>query len=229
MPHWKEEQLQQLLSETDEHRLIDLAASLAQELGMECISFSKYIPLKHANSQAETYNNYPRAWNEHYLRCNYLNIDPIVTHCHRSRLPILWDEATFRNTPGLWEEARKHGLRHGWSCATHDGGNKCMLSVVRSHTPVSSDEYNNTAGLTILLCNLMHTLMFPPPTPCIHLSARETEVLQWTAAGKTAEDISDILTLSKSTVNFHIRSIISKLNCCNKTSAVAAAAIHGLL
>jgi len=229
MNHWKEEHLQQLLNANNEQRMSDLAASLAQELGMECIAFSKYIPLKHAKSQTETYNNYPQAWNEQYQRCDYLNIDPIVAHCHESMLPILWDEAAFRKTPEFWEEAQKHGLCYGWSFATHGGGNECMLSVLRSHTPVNSDEYNNTAGRTILLCNLMHTLMFPPSTQRFHLSARETEVLKWSAAGKTAVDISCILSLSQSTVNFHIRSIITKLNCSNKAGAIATAAMNGLL
>jgi NADP-dependent 3-hydroxy acid dehydrogenase YdfG len=61
------------------------------------------------------------------------------------------------------------------------------------------------------------------------LSPREREVLEWTACGKTSEEISCILGLSVSAVNFHVRSLLVKLQCCNKTAAVARAALLGLL
>ena len=61
------------------------------------------------------------------------------------------------------------------------------------------------------------------------LTPREQEVLEWTARGKTYEEISCILALSSSAVNFHMKNLLSKLGCCNKTAAVARAALLGLL
>jgi DNA-binding CsgD family transcriptional regulator len=61
------------------------------------------------------------------------------------------------------------------------------------------------------------------------LSPREREVLEWTACGKTSEEISCILELSVSAVNFHVKNLLFKLDCCNKTAAVARAALLGLL
>jgi NADP-dependent 3-hydroxy acid dehydrogenase YdfG len=61
------------------------------------------------------------------------------------------------------------------------------------------------------------------------LSPRERQVLEWTACGKTSDEISSILGLSVSAVNFHIRNLLCKLQCCNKTAAVARAALLGLL
>lgn len=61
------------------------------------------------------------------------------------------------------------------------------------------------------------------------LSRREHEVLDWTACGKTSEEISCILGLSVSAVNFHVKSLLFKLQCCNRTAAVARAALLGLL
>ncbi|MFK0086964.1 autoinducer binding domain-containing protein [Pseudomonas sp. NPDC090755] len=234
MPHWKEEQLQQLLSETCEHRLFDVAVSLVQQLGMEYLSFSMRVQIATQHPQVRIYNNYPEAWNASYQSGDYVKFDPIVAHCHRSLLPILWHDEVFRETPQFWEEARSHGLRHGWSQAAHDARhNQSMVSVVRSHTPVELNEFYDKAGQTIWLCNLMHTVMldrqFASATPSYHLSERETEVLKWSAAGKTAADIACILSLSQSTVNFHIRSVITKLNTSNKAGAIAIAAMNGLL
>lgn len=234
MPHWKEQQLQQLLSEKDEQRMFHTATSLAKQLGMEYFSFLTRSHLTSPQPQVRTYNNYPTAWNEHYQQCNYLTTDPILAHCHSSLLPILWEDEVFQQTPKLWEEARSHGLCYGWSQSAHDlRHNESILSVVRNHTPVDTEEFYNNAGQTIWLCNLIHTLIFEKksakPEPSFHLSTRETEVLKWSAAGKTAADIACILTLSQSTVNFHIRSIISKLQSSNKAGAIATAAMHGLL
>ena len=61
------------------------------------------------------------------------------------------------------------------------------------------------------------------------LTTRETEILRWTADGKTAGQISDILTISDNTVNFHIKNAMAKLQTSNKTSAAVRAAMMGIL
>ena len=69
------------------------------------------------------------------------------------------------------------------------------------------------------------------PTPRCQpmLSLREREVLEWTACGKTSEEIARILELSVSAVNFHVKNLLFKLQCCNKAAAVARAALLGML
>jgi len=61
------------------------------------------------------------------------------------------------------------------------------------------------------------------------LTRRETEILQWTACGKTSEEIAQLLSLSVPTVNTHIRNICGKLNAVNKSHAVALALVHKLI
>ncbi|TDF82035.1 autoinducer binding domain-containing protein [Pseudomonas sp. H9] len=232
MRDWNQEQLQQLSCETDEQRMFEIVASLATQLGMEYFSYTLRTPATAQNGQLKTYNNYPAAWNEHYQRCNYLSIDPTVAHCRESMLPLLWQDEVFRETPEFWEHAQRNGLRYGWSQSAHDlRHNESILSVARSHNAIETREFHKAAGQVMWLCNLLHTLILnrQPPPPSKRLSARETEVLKWSAAGKTAADISCILTLSQSTVNFHIRSVITKLDCSNKAGAIAIAAKYGLL
>lgn len=55
------------------------------------------------------------------------------------------------------------------------------------------------------------------------LTAREAEVLLWTARGKANRDIGQILGLSPRTVNKHLEQIYSKLGVENRTSAAALA------
>lgn len=61
------------------------------------------------------------------------------------------------------------------------------------------------------------------------LSDRELSVLRWTAVGKTSHEIGTILGISARTVNFHITSLLYKLDAVNKTQAVATAALLNLL
>lgn len=61
------------------------------------------------------------------------------------------------------------------------------------------------------------------------LTDREMCVLSWTAAGKTASAIAMILGISPRTVNFHITTLLMKLDAANKTQAVAKAVMLGLL
>jgi LuxR family transcriptional regulator, quorum-sensing system regulator SolR len=66
-------------------------------------------------------------------------------------------------------------------------------------------------------------------TPVQTLTAREVEVLRWTAEGKISMDISDILGITERTVNFHIGNCMRKLGATSKTSAAVQAALWGLL
>jgi DNA-binding CsgD family transcriptional regulator len=63
----------------------------------------------------------------------------------------------------------------------------------------------------------------------ICLSVREKEVLNWMKQGKSSWDMSVILGISKSTVNFHVYNIIQKLGATNRTQAVAVATRLGLI
>jgi len=68
-----------------------------------------------------------------------------------------------------------------------------------------------------------------PHAQDIGLTRREVEVLKWTADGKSAQEIADILNVTKHVVDFHIKNAIYKLKTANKTAAVVKAAMLGLL
>ncbi|MGZ3410739.1 MAG: helix-turn-helix domain-containing protein [Xanthobacteraceae bacterium] len=60
-----------------------------------------------------------------------------------------------------------------------------------------------------------------------HLTLREREVLQWTARGKTAWEIGEILHISEGVVRNYIARAMSKLNAVSKAQAVARAIRSG--
>ncbi|MCU1731628.1 MULTISPECIES: autoinducer binding domain-containing protein [unclassified Pseudomonas] len=234
MPHWKQDQLEQLIREHNPEQLFHQALALAQQLDMEYLSLVVQSQASGLTPQTLMLNNFSAEWNDHYRDCNYLIQDPTFTHCRHSLIPLLWEDEVFHETPQLRMDAKAHGLVYGWSQAAHDmRGNNSVLSLVRSQDVVSVAEFYDKTGQALWLCNVLHTLMLEQINPLkpngFGLSDREREVLKWSAAGKTASDIACILTLSQSTVNFHIRSVITKMNANNKAGAVALAALHGLL
>lgn len=62
-----------------------------------------------------------------------------------------------------------------------------------------------------------------PATPPVELTDRELEVLELMVAGLTNPDIANRLVISRSTVKFHVSSILTKLNVSSRTEAVATA------
>lgn len=61
------------------------------------------------------------------------------------------------------------------------------------------------------------------------LTDREAEVLTWTARGKTTWEIATILSLSESTINFHLRRTMDKLRAVNKCNAASIALSERLI
>jgi len=71
--------------------------------------------------------------------------------------------------------------------------------------------------------------MASPLLPGCELTSRERDVLALMSQGLNNVEIADRLTISRSTVKFHVSSILSKLGVATRTEAVAVAVQHHLL
>jgi len=102
---------------------------------------------------------------------------------------------------------------------------------------VSADELANAiraarAGKPTLAAEaaqaLIHTASAPKP-PGHDLTAREREVLALMAQGLNNPEIADKLIVGRSTVKFHVSSILGKLGAGSRTEAVAMALQHKMV
>ncbi len=76
--------------------------------------------------------------------------------------------------------------------------------------------------------SLIHATTQPPPLG-FDLTAQEREVLALMVEGLSNPDIAERLIVSRSTVKFHVSSILSKLGASSRTEAVALALQHNLV
>ncbi|WP_411383267.1 autoinducer binding domain-containing protein [Pseudomonas sp. L7] len=235
MSHWKPENLHALLGERHPERMFDQAIALVQEMGMEYLGLALHLHVPAQRAHVILYNNFPKEWNAHYQADrHFIEQDPVMALSRSSTAPVLWEDELYKEAPEYRSLACSHGLRHGWTQSLHDHIHDIsQLSVARPRHPISTLEFLAESAQLLWLHNVLHELicnhhrkaMDPAPA----LTDRELEVTKWTADGKTASDIACILSLSPSTVNFHIRSVITKLNVSNKTAAVVVAVRHGLI
>lgn len=236
MQGWFEELISNVDSTKDEKQIYAYIAAAARQLGFEYCAFGLQFPYPLTSKRVVLMNNYPQAWQNRYQQESYVNQDPTVLQGRRSATPFLWDDKLFSDTKNMWEEAQSHGLRHGWSQSNLDGsGAASLLTLARSHEKISESELHANESRMRWLVSVAHLSLSNVYQSDLraqlnpNLTDRELEVLRWSADGKSAGEISDILSISKNTVDFHIKNAVQKLQTANKTAAVVRAVMMGLL
>lgn len=233
---WHESWVEALQNAQTADECFQVLSMAARELGFDFCSYGMRTNLPLSNPKTFLLSTYSSEWQQRYAERKYMGIDPIVAHGMTSIAPVVWSEELFHNCKGFWEDARGHGLKVGWSQSAFDSkGVGGLLSLARSNDPLTPAELRHNAYKLAWLVQAGHASMSrlilagERPAPNVALTAREIEVLRWSADGKSSADVSEILNISERTVNFHIQNSITKLAVSNRTAAVIKAALLHLL
>lgn len=169
------------------------------------------------------------AWRETYFRKRYNLADPVLRASMASLLPVVWgtDFAAGSRSPAedaMMEDARAHGIEYGVTVTVHSSrGGTGTLSAFAAQ-PVEPVNSRRVHAFHLTAVHFHHAaqerLAGDAPAP-VHLTQREVDVLSWTAEGKTAWAIGQILDISERTVNAHLRTAMRKMGVFSKTHAVA--------
>jgi len=185
--------------------------------------------------------SYPEDWTEHYVIRDYVNIDPVMAAATATTSPFTWQEL-YASHPSesrprlMLDEAGEFGLRNGMTIPVHGPARAfATFNVATSVGPVETEELWKVHKFDLHLVALnshekiIKTAFAETKRSPTHLSPRERECLLWTARGKTAWEISVVLSLSQDTVLHYLRSANEKLGVYSKTHAVVKAIITGLI
>ncbi|ALK35194.1 LuxR family transcriptional regulator [Burkholderia plantarii] len=208
----------------------------AEQLGFEYCCYGFKSPLPVGGENVKVFDNYPNGWMDHYRRMGYLEIDPTVEQAMTCPRTIRWPSLEESRLSAFWQDARDHGLKVGvaqssWSARGAFG----LLSLARGEREIDNQEFERLSLTLSWFANAAHSAMTVHVLDSLGLGAaislteREREVLQWTVEGLNASDISEKLSISASTVNWHIGKLLAKFGATNKVQAAARAVALNLL
>jgi len=183
--------------------------------------------------------NYPQEWVDHYISNHYVDYDPVYQTGLISRKPFTWEDVKNTNNISkkslqIMEEAKECKLFSGVGISIHQPlGRIIGMALAGDDTGARCDK--NAISLMYAASNQFFTVysdlmdLNKDSTKDISLTNREHEVLLWLARGKTKSDISDILSVSESTVKRYCESVFYKLDANNTPLAVFKALRMGLI
>ena len=213
--------------------------AFTKRLGFETVSAT--VVIDHLLGEAEfiTVDNTPSAYKQAFQRLENGHRDPVMQHCKRQTMPIIWDQSTYvRDGQGAkWEEQARFGYRTGIALALHmPEGRHFFLGVDRDR-PVPADAAELTRVVADLQLFAVHAqdaalrilVAASPAADAPSLTPRELETLRWTMEGKTAWEVGNLLGITERTAALHVNNATHKLGCVNKHQAVLKALRLGLI
>lgn len=217
---------------------------ISHTLGYDYFLFGFSAPKNMNRSDHFILSNYPIKWRLKYDENQYIKKDPVISYSVKNASPILWNRLTKNLTcPDelkIMEEAATYGLSNGFSVPIHGIlGEKGVLSFASKTNNVSKDIVNDMATASLLSLRLydlikqnpkiagLHQPVITSQSGTNHLTEREKTCLMWVADGKSSWEISQILSCSERTINFHLQNAREKLNTYTRTQTVSQALLTG--
>ena len=236
-------------------QVLPLIETLSESKGVEdieavCLRFCELCDLEYylfgvcnatslSSPQIFTISNYPSEWYDGYFESDLQKSDPVVRYCFDNTVPITWNKLTTLDDycdPGGLEfmsKAKANGLVDGLSVPVKaPSGENSIFSLS------SSKEENIERRLLEVLpfaqyfgYSIFETYLKLNigQSPLEKLTPREKESLFWACEGKTAWEMSQIMSLTERTAIYHLSSATKKLGAANRQHAVAKAIMCGLI
>ena len=233
MQIWLKDELAKL-DANSEQEVFDQIVRIAKNIGFEYCSYGIRLPTPILKPKIVLFNNCPANRN---MPCHESQLsNPNIQNCLESSLPVLWTEKFYADNSPFSERLRSYGIRYGWTHFSRDAqGTIGSLALASCNEEITERDMHlnqvEIGWLTHYGHAAMAKFLIPKyvPESVTTITAREREVLLWTAEGKTAYEIGKILDVTTRTVNFHVQNLLIKLRATNKIQATIKAEKFGLL
>jgi LuxR family quorum sensing-dependent transcriptional regulator len=176
---------------------------------------------------------WPDEWSRVYSRGGYLHHDPVVRQLRRTSRPFEWrqlrfDEERYPSAVELMRLRREFGFQNAFVVPV-PGPAGPIGGISMSGPALPEFQKPAVHMLALSAFHALSDLRGRRAEPRTVLTEREQEVLTWSAVGKTAWDIGELLAISKRTVHEHAQTASRKLGAANLTNAVALALRDNLI
>lgn len=213
----------------------------AHSLGFETISATAVIDQVLGDTRFETIDNVPVSFHDIYADHASWQRDPVMQHCKRHSVPIIWDQKTYvaSGAADMWESQAHYGFCTGITLALHlPEGRHFILGVDRDQrlpddpnavTRMVADLQLFAVHAQEAAWRVLHPVDATKEGDNVRLTPRELECLRWTMEGKTAWEVGTILSISERTAVLHLNNAMHKLDCSTKHLAVLKSLRLGLI
>ena len=232
---------QSVLEVRDRDEFRSVVVKFAQNLGFNTVSAISFFDRVGEPAEFLTVDNTPTAYLKIYTSAQNYRRDPVMQHCKNSGRPIVWNQSTYVKAghEDLWEQQAPYGYCTGISVALHmPKGRHFLVGVDRDQVlPKDPQTLSRLVAdlqrFTVYAQESAARVLLPaPPDPedsAARLTPRELEILRWTLEGKTAWEVSRILSISETMAVSQANSAMRKLHCVTKLQAALKAQRLGLL
>jgi DNA-binding CsgD family transcriptional regulator len=231
---------QEVAEAADMQALESRLVRFANDLGFGIISGALIV--EHTIGKVSTFpfGNIPEAYKATSESNERGRRDPVMRRLKRLSTPFVYDQSMYvdEDAADIWEVQALFGYKTGIAMALHLPGGRHFIMGVDRDQPLPSDDALLTrmmADLQLLAVHAQETtlrLLVPDSAEVQYLpklTDREIEILKWTAEGKSAWAVGQILNISEHNVKYHIKRILTKLAVGSKHQAAAKARAFGLI
>jgi DNA-binding CsgD family transcriptional regulator len=197
-----------------------------------------FVPADDGTRSQILFRNWPQDWAKLSDRKGFSASSFVIAEARKRMSPFSWFEAKDARilSPGeqeIWDAAVAWGWKNGFVVPVHGPEGYFATVSMASREPdldLSPGKRSRLYMLAILAHERCCALAAGRSNGHRHsaLSAREIECLRWVAAGKTDWEIGTILSISATTVKFHVNSARAKLGARTRAQAVARLVLSGL-
>ena len=224
--------VESLHSAGSQRGVIDTVTGFLRQFGISAFGLTR-LPRLARGEPDIILDAWPEGWSAHYREAGLYRHDPIIQHALSAEDVFAWDEVP-KNY--LVDSKAAEIPRAAAEFDLNDGLCVPMPSALGMGSLwLGAAKLERAPGLKraarVLAYHVGQAIEALPPTPfgVRALTVRESDVLSWIAAGKTARDIAAILGISEHTVGEHLKNIRGKLGTGNNTHSTVRALQLGLL
>ncbi len=213
-------------------------AEICARLGFDGFLFSGRYQTGGTRFVEQAMSNNSQAWRQRYDAQGLLDADPTFAHARTSISPLVWSDRIYATAAqrAYQQEALAHGLLEGATFPVHGRNGdvaRLNLSLARADAPARSH-----VRAMLMWGSLLATMTHEATGRVVRrrsqvtlpaLTRRETEVLDWIAAGKSNWEISRLVEISEHGVSHHVRNLLLKFEVGCRHQAVAKAIAFGML